>query len=273
MGAAGRFVAGGLLLAAIGVGPAAGQTVLLGGGPVLNHRGAGELADFAASYDRVNASLIAKPFGEPGGATSLSWDVRASVTRLPLHVSLSLGVSGYTMDLRSELTSGGGRTVRLDVDDHVAALEVAYARAAGGGRIHAGPALVARIRETTLTSVRRAADGSTDAGQATPQSSLSGEFTGAVTQLAAGGVVGWTHPVGGRLAVTARAAVTWPVGERPIMVHAWLERLDDVRFPVDLERFQAEGNVATPGNALMAGMEAMQFEVGVGMAFVAAGRH
>lgn len=267
---AGAYRAASLLLVATALGPvaAAGQTVLLGAGLGLERRGAGELADFAASYDRVNASVIAVPMGEVGAAMSLSWNVRANAVRLPVHVSVAVGRDGYATEVEAELTNGGGRTLRLDVGDWVGAVDAAYARAVGANRIHAGATLVTRIRETTLMSVRRSPDGSTDAGQVTPQSSLSGEFTGAVAQFAAGGVLGWMRPVGERLAVTARAAVTWPVGERAIMVHPWLERLDDTRFPVDLERFQAEGNVTTPGNAMMAGMEALQFEVGVGLAFV-----
>lgn len=261
----------GLVALAFALGPsvAAGQRFIRVGGEV----GAGwrhptdELGTFVETYNQVNDTALARPMELIGGVASPAWVARLHVGAMPWVMAVALGRGGYDVETSAGLNDGGARSVRVKVDDYVAALDLAYGRMVGPTLLYVGPSLITRVRETTLTGTRTLADGSSDAGDRTPASPLSGEFTGAVAQFALGAAIGAHRQIGGSTVLTFRAGATYPVGERAITVDSALERIDDLRFPVDVERFQVEGNVTTAGNAMRSGMAALEVEVSVGLAF------
>lgn len=257
------------LVSVLSVAGAAGQGFVLVGGELgLGYRGASdEVETFIGSYNRVNAASLAEPMDDIGGVPSLAWNARVHVALLPLVMVISLGAGGYEAESSAELMDGGGRTLRVEVDDFVAGLDLAWGRTVGRNLVHVGPSLIARVRETTVTGTRRFADGSSDAGDPTPASPLSGEFTAAVAQFHVGGVLGAQHRLLGRWVLTLRAGATYPVGERAITRGAALERIDDLHYPVDVERLQAEGNVTTAANAMQSGMDALELELMVGLSY------
>jgi hypothetical protein len=263
-----REIVTGCLLAAALAGEASGQAIILLGGEVgVGHRGLGdEMDSFIGSYNEVNDTSLASPLEDPGGVTSLSYGVRFHTMALPFVFGTGLGGGGYETTLEAELNDGGGRRIDVKVSDFVASIDVAYGAEAGRNLFYLGPTVAARVRETTITSVRRFADGSSDEGDSPPVSALSGEFTGSVAQFYAGATAGAMRVVAGNLVLTFRASATIPVGEYAISLDERLARSgDDGRFPVDVAELAA-GPVAED-NAMRIGMDAIEFEITGGIAF------
>lgn len=261
-----RWKAAALLCALLWTSGLEAQVLIFGAELGVGYRTPGsEMATFIESYNEVNEASIDEPLSEMGGVASLAWGGRIQMVALPVYMSVSLGAAGYDAESSTLLTDGGGRSVRLEVRDFVAGVDLGYGFDVGRmSMMHVGPTLIARVRETTLTGVRRFQDGSTDEGQSSPVSALSGEFSGSVAQFALGGTFGLARRLNRHAMLYFRSSATYPVGEYEIVGR--LERSDGTPFPVDMHRFQDELGTSDD-NAMRTGMRAIEFELLFGIGY------